>query len=88
MKLSELSEKLGCLDKYWKVIKLDNSLLICNIICRPSPKIKVSLITDECLAVNTFVDDVEMHRLGNYKTPSHVKDIDSLEELLDNLKKM
>lgn len=85
--LSELSEKLGFLDKYWKVIKLDNSLLICNIICRPSPKIKVSLIIDDCLAVNTFVDDVEMHRLGNYKTPSHVKDIDSLEELLDNLKK-
>ena len=27
-----------------------------------------------------------MHRLGNYKTPSHVKDIDSLEELLDNIR--
>lgn len=85
--LNELSEKLVSLDKYWKVVKLDKSLVICNILCKPHPEIKLSVLIDNNCAVTVYADGVEMHRLGNFRIPSHVNDIDSLEKVLDYLRK-
>lgn len=67
--LDELQDKLDFLDKYWKVVRLDDTVLICNIICKPHPKINLSVNIDNSCRVHAFVGAAEMHNLGNYKVP-------------------
>lgn len=86
--LNELQEKLNFVDKkYWTVSKQDESLLICRIIQSPHPKIKLSLVIDPTCAVRVYVNEVEMHTLGDYKVPTSTNDINDLDQLLCNLRK-
>ena len=68
---TELKDKLGFLDtSYWSVVQKDESLIICNIQQLPSPKIVQSLTFASDCEIKVFINDAQIHHLGNYKIPS------------------
>ena len=64
------------------------TLIICIVIKYPYPKINLSLVIQSDFAVHVFCRDVEMNTVGNYKIPKHVTDQNSLEILIENIRKM
>ena len=69
-------------------MKQQETLIICNIIKSPYPKINLSLVIESNFAVHVFCRDVEMNTIGDYKIPKHVTDQNTLEILIENMKKM
>ena len=61
---------------------------MCHIIKSLYPKINPSLVIQSDFAVHVFCRDVEMNTVGNYKIPKHVTDQNSLEILIENIRKM
>ena len=82
----ELINKLKNQDKYWTIVKEEESVLICHIARMPHPKITLSLTIDNSCAVKVFVSQVEVQKLGDYSIPGFINDINYLEDLLPNLK--
>ena len=82
----ELVGKLQFLDtQYWTLIKNNEGLSICRVVQFPCPKIMLSLKIKNNCTVQAFVQDTEMHRLGDFKIPVEVHDTNTLEKILDNL---
>ena len=48
----------------------------------------LSIVIDSDFAAHVFCNDVEIHRIGEYKIPNFVNDIDIFEILISNLQKM
>ncbi len=48
----------------------------------------LSIVIDSDFAAHVFCNDVEIHRLGEYKIPNFVNDINIFEILISNLQKM
>lgn len=85
--INELKDKLGFLDtSYWSTVQQDGSLLICRIDQSPCPKILQSLIIAGNCNIKVFVNDVQVHRLGKYKVPSAINDINDIDILLNHLR--
>ena len=62
--------------------------MIYSIIKSPYPKISLSLIIESDFAVHVFFRDVEMNSIGYYKIPHRVTDQNTLEILIETVKKM
>lgn len=83
----ELEQKLKFIDKtYWTVIRKEDSLLICRVLEAPCPSILLSVVVKPTCAVQVFLKDAEVHKLGNYKIPSTINDTNSLDEWLQNVR--
>ena len=54
----------------------------------PHPQINLSLIIEADFAVHVFYRDMEMRTIGDYKIPKHVMDQNSLEILIESMKKI
>ena len=66
----EVPAKSDSSDKsYWSVIKQEGNLLISHIIYAPNPKIIQSLLIKAACKVQTFVDDVQIRKIGDYAVP-------------------
>ena len=65
------------------MVRQQDTLIICNIIKSPYPKINLSLVIESDFAVH-----VEINKIGDYKVSKHVTDQNSLEILIENMKKM
>lgn len=86
--LSELTEKLDFLDtNYWRVVHLEDALLICRVLLAPHPSVVRSVVIKANCAVHTYVNAVEIHYLGEYKIPDAVNDTTELDFLLSELRK-
>ena len=86
--LRELKEKLNFLDTtYWSIVNQDESLLICRVIQSPHPNIVRSIVIKENCSLHIYINDVEVHRLGEYKIPDKVNDTNDLDRLLCKLRK-
>ena len=48
----------------------------------------LSIVIDSDFAAHVFCNDVEIHRIGEYKIPNFVTDINIFEILISNLQKM
>ncbi|XP_066958187.1 uncharacterized protein [Macrobrachium rosenbergii] len=84
--VDELVGKLQFLDtQYWTLIKNNEGLSICRVAQFPYPKIILSLMIKNNCAVQAFVQDTEVNRLGDFKIPVEVHDTNTLEKILDNL---
>ena len=60
---------------------------MCSIIKSSYPKINLSLAIESDFAVHVFCRDVEMNTIGHYMIPKHVTDQNTLEVLMENMKK-
>ncbi|XP_045129960.1 uncharacterized protein LOC123515452 isoform X1 [Portunus trituberculatus] len=84
--LDELVKEFKHLDKYWKIIEREDSVVVCHVTANPEPKIKCSVTISDSSRVKVFFESVELEKLENYKIPSEINSIDSLEEILCNLR--
>ena len=65
----------------------DESLLICRVIQSPHPNIARSIVIKENCSLHIYINDVELHHLGEYKIPDKVNDTNDLDRLLCKLRK-
>ena len=87
--INDMEDKLNSIDiNYWTIVRKQDKLIICHIIQSPYPKMTLSIIIDSDFAAHVFCNDVEIHRIGEYKIPNFVTDMNILEILISNLKKM
>ena len=87
--IDDLEGKLHFLDtQYWSIIRQQGSLLICRVLKLPFPKISVSLLIEPDCSVHVFCSDVKMRSIGDYKIPSHINDINLLEDLLVKIRNL
>lgn len=84
--LQELSCKLK-VDKYWSIIYKDQCVLISNISLSPFPKMNMSVIVNEDMSVQSYIENVAVKQLYGYFVPSHVHDTDTLKTLLCEMRK-
>ena len=85
--LDELKEKLQFVDAtYWSVVWQGQSLILGRIIQAPHPKVMQSVIINTNCTIHVYINDVEVHRLGDYKIPAVVHDINDLDLLLNHLR--
>lgn len=68
------------------LLKKEDSLLICRVVESPYPSILFSLVIKPLCAVQVFIGNVEVHKLGQFKIPSTINDTNILDELLQNLR--
>ena len=54
----------------------------------PRPMSGMSFVIDSNFAAHVFCNNVEIHRIGEYKIPNFVTDINIFEIFISNLKKM
>lgn len=86
--VAELRGKLDFVDAtYWSVVDQTDSLSICRVVQSPHPIISRSVVIKPDCAIHTYVNDVEVPRLGNYKIPDKISDTNDLDLLLGNLRK-
>lgn len=86
--LSELKEKLHFLDKtYRSVVQHEEKLLFCRITHSPHPKIIQSVNMKANCTFHAYINDIEVHRLGNYSIPAAINDINERNLLLTNLRR-
>ena len=62
--------------------------IIYNIIKSPNPKFNLSVIIESDFAVHVLCRDVDMNTIGDYKICKDVTDQNTLEVLVENMKKM
>lgn len=60
--------------------------MICHVTANPDPKIKCSVKISDSSKVKVFFESAELEKLGNYKIPLKINSIDSLEEIVCNLR--
>ena len=63
-------------------------ILIYSTIKSPYPKNNLSLRIGSDFAVHMFCRDMEINKIGDHKISKHVTDQNTLEILIENLKKM
>ena len=87
--INDMEDKLNFIDRnYWTIIRKQDKLIICPIIQSPYPKMTLSIVIGSDFATHVFCNDVEIHRIGEYKFPNFVTDINIFEILISNLQKM
>ena len=87
--IEDLEGKLLFLDrKYWTVVRKQETLLICHIIKSPHPKISLCLVIEPNCKIRVYFNDVEINKIGEYKIPTGISNINSLEDLLQNMRKL
>ena len=87
--INDMEDKSNFIDRnYWTIIRKQDKLIICHIIQSPYPKMTLSIVIDSDFAAHVFCNDVEIHRIGEYKIPNFVTDINIFEILISNLQKM
>ena len=87
--ITDMEDKLDFIDRnYWTIIRKQDKLIICHIIQYPYSKITLSIVIDSDFSAQVFCNDVEIHRIGEYKIPNFVTDINIFEILISNLQKM
>ena len=86
--LNDLTDrKLGFIDNsYWTVIRKEKYLHICRISEPPLNQVPMSLVMSDDCSIRAFVHEVEVKKLGNYKIPSKIDNINELEVILNNLR--
>ena len=84
--LQELSRKLK-LDKYWDIIHKEPYLLISHISLSPFPNMMMSVLINPDKSVQAYIDNVPVRRLHHYVIPSHVQDINTIEVMLQEMRK-
>ena len=86
--LNDLTDrKLGFTDSsYWTVIRKEKYLHICRISEPPLNQVPMSLVISDDCSIRAFVHEVEVKKLGNYKIPSKIDNINELEVILNNLR--
>ena len=86
---NDMEDKLNSIDKnYWTIIRKQDKFIICHIIQYPYPKMTLSIVIDSDFSAHMFCNDVEIHRIGEYKIPNFVTDMNIFEILISNLQKM
>ena len=87
--INVMEDKLNSIDRnYWSIIRKQDKLIICHIIQSPYPKMILSIVIDSDFAAHVFCNDVEIHRIGEYKITNVVTDINIFEILISNLQKI
>lgn len=84
--LAELKEMLTSIDKYWTVIDNEEIVHICHVAHSPQPRVVVSVVFKPDSSLLAYVQGTRVDRLGEYHIPSEIKNISTLEELLNNLR--
>ena len=85
----DMEDKLNSIDRNYRIIiRKQDKLIICHIIQSPYPKMTLSIVIDFDFAAHVFCNDVEIQRIGEYKIPNFVTDINSFLILISNLQKM
>ena len=80
--------KINFIDRnYWTIIRKQDKL-ICHIIQSPYPKMTLSIVIDSDFAAHVFCNDVEIHRIGEYKIPNFVTVVNIFEILISNIQKV
>ena len=84
-----MEDKLNSIDRnYWTIIRKQDKLIICHIIQYPYPKMTLSIVIDSDFTAHVFCNDVKIPRIGEYKIPNFITDINIFEILISNLQKM
>ena len=87
--IDDLEERLDFLDRnYWSVVRQQDTVIICHIIKCPYPKISLSLLIESNFTAHVFCNDVELKTIGEYQIPKTVNDQNTLEILIENMKKI
>ena len=87
--ITDMEDKLDFIDRnYWTIIRKQDKLIICHIIQYPYSKITLSIVIDSDFSAHVMCNDVEIHRIREYKIPNFVTDINIFEILISNLQKM
>ena len=73
---------------YWSIIRLQKIIISCRSIKSPYLKTNLYLVIESGFAVHVFCRCVKINKIANYKIPKHVIDQNSLEILIENMKKM
>ena len=87
--INDIKDKLNFTGRnYWTSIRKQDNHIICHIIQSPYPKMALFIVIDSDFAAHVFCNDVKIHRIGEYKIPNFVTDINIFEILISNLQKM
>ena len=87
--LDDIEGKLYFLDRnYWSFLRQQETLIICSSIKSPYPQINLSLLIKDDFAVHVFYRDMEMRTIEDYKIPKYVMGQNTLEILIENMKKI
>ena len=87
--LSELMNKLQFLDtQYWHPIRKEHSVAICHLNKNPHPNIQQSVVIESDLKVHAYFKEAAVSSIGHYIVPSHISDINVLEQLLCKLREL
>ena len=86
--ITDMKDKLNFIDRnYWTIIRKQDKLIICHIIQYPYPKMTLSFVIDSDFSAHVFSNDAEIHRIGEYKIPNFVTNMNIFENLISNLQK-
>ena len=89
LNINDIEDRLNFIDKnYWTIIRKLDKFIICHIIQSSYSKMTLSIVIDSDFAALVFCNDVEILRIGVNKIPNFVTDINILEILISNLRKM
>ena len=69
--INDMEDKLNFIDRnYWTIIRKQDKLIICHIIQSSYPNVTLSIVIDSDFAAHLFCNDVEIHRIEEYKIPN------------------